>query len=545
MLYRPGVHSLRHVFVAVLLVLVLTVAGFGPYRGTHATAAPARVLTMSDEGTQDLTPTDLDPPAENLGANAIQVISLIFGGLVRLDANLHVAADGASSWNVSRDGRTYTFHIRRGLRFANGTPVVAQDFAYSLNRAFSPKFASASNTAYYLSNITGGAAETAGKAKSVRGVKVLNRSTLRIHTNTRSAVFLDQLAFSASYVVPRGVIQKYGKNWTEHALGTGPFYVKRIQHSKEVDLVPNPYYWRGKPKLSLLRVLFFQNPVTAYNEYRIGGLDVMGAQQFPSDKLTSARKLPNFHQVDQLATTYLTPNEKKAPFNSVHVRRAFSLAINRAVLTNTFLNGAYAPAHTILPPGLPGYEGNIKGETFNPNLAKAELAKAGYPNGKGLPRITLSFTGGDAGQLGSAQVLQRYWKAYLGVNVQLNQLEAGAYNNLLSARSYQIAYISWGADYPDPQNFLSLQLQSGTGNNNGSFSDHTFDRLTTRADALVGNNARRFALYHRAEGIALDQAAWIVLYHSKANVFISKRVHGLEINGGGLTAANWATVTVK
>lgn len=531
--------------VVVPLVAALALAGYGPFTGSRVTAASAGVLTMSDEGIQDLTPTDLDPPAESLGANAIQVISLIFGGLVRLDANLRVAPDGASSWNISRDGRTYTFHIRHGLRFANGTAVTAPDFAYSLNRAFSPKFSNAGNTAYYLSNITGGAAETAGKAKSVRGVRVINRSTLQIHTDTPSAVFLDQLAFSASYVVPRAVVQKYGKNWTEHAVGTGPFYVRRIQHSKEIDLAPNPYYWRGKPKLSLLRVLFFQNPVTAYNSYRTGGLDVMGAQQFPSDKLHSARQLPNFHQVAQLATTYLTPNEKKPPFNNVHVRRAFSLAINREVLANTFLSGQYAPAHTILPPGLPGYDGTLTGETFNPTQAKAELAKAGYPNGKGLPRITLSFSAGDAGQTASAQVLQRYWKAYLGINVQLNELESGAYNNLLSARTYQLAYISWGADYPDPQNFLSLQLQTGTGNNNGSYSNRTFDRLTRQADALVGNNARRFALYHRAERIALDQAAWIVLYHSRADVFIDQHVHGLVINGGGLTAANWATVTVR
>ena len=539
----PRVRSVLRAIVAVLLVAALTLTGYGHITATQA--AQGGVLTMSDEGIQDLTPTDLDPPAENVGANAIQVISLVFGGLVRLDANLRVAPDGADRWSISRDGRTYTFHIRSGLRFANGVPVTAQDFAFSLNRAFSPRFAGAGNTAYYLSNITGGAAVTAGKAKSVRGVRVLNSSTLQLHTDTPSAVFLDQLAFSASYLVPRSIIQRYGKSWTDHALGTGPFYVQRIQHSKEVDLAPNPHYWRGKPKLKLLRVLFFQNPVTAYNTYRTGGLDVMGAQQFPSDKLNSARKLPTFHQVAQLYTTYITPNEKKPPFNNAHVRRAFSLAINRTVLANTFLSGQYAPAHTILPPGLPGYDGALKGETFDPAAAKAELARAGFPNGKGFPRITLSFSSGDSGQTASAQVLQRYWKAYLGVNVQLNQLESAAYNNLLSARTYQLAYISWGADYPDPQNFLSLQLQSGTGNNNGSYSNRTFDRLTKQADALVGNNARRFAFYHQAERIALDDAAWIVLYHSKANVFISSRVHGLIINGGGVTAGNWAAVTVQ
>jgi ABC-type oligopeptide transport system substrate-binding subunit len=173
------------------------------------------------------------------------------------------------------------------------------------------------------------------------------------------------------------------------------------------------------------------------------------------------------------------------------------------------------------------------------------LALAGYPNGKGLPAVTLSYTPNDAGQKAAAPVLQRMWSQYLGVNVSLNPTEQAAYNNALTARNYQIANISWGADYPDPQNFLSLQLQTGNGNNNGSFSDPTFDRLTKEADTLVGNNAQRFRLYHQAEEIALNKAAWLVLYWGKSAMMIDPKVQGLVINGGGLTAANWADVTIK
>jgi len=531
------------------LIIVAVLAAF-PLAGHGASARSANssagVLRMSDEGVQDLTDVDLDPPAENLGANAIFVISLVFGGLVRLDPALHVAGDGASSWTVSRDKRTYTFHIRKGLKFADGTPVTASDFAYSLNRAFSPAFANAGNTAYYLNHIAGGPAVTAGKAKTVRGVRVLNPSTLQITTDKPTAVFLDQLSFSASYVVPRRLIQRYGdKHWTEHAMGTGPFYVARWQHSKEIDLAPNPYYWRGQPKLSGIRILFIQNPDTAYNLYRTGGLDVMGAVQFPSDKLASARRQPDFHQVPALFTEYIPPNEKKPPFNGVHVRRAFSLAIDRQILVNKFLSGQFVPANGILPPGMPGYNPRLKGETFDPKGARAELAKAGYPNGKGLPHVTLSFSGGDPGQKTASVILQRMWSQYLGVNVSLNQLEQGAYNNALNARNYQLAFISWGEDYPDPQDFLSLQLQTGVGNNNGSFSDRTFDTLTQRADTMVGNNPARYALYRQAEEIALNKAAWIVLYWGKSDILINKRVRGLLINGGGLTAYNWANVTVR
>jgi oligopeptide transport system substrate-binding protein len=527
---------------------VLALAFLFPLAGCGSSSSPnskvPQVLSIADEGTTDLTPADLDPPAENLGAGSIEVISLIFGGLVRLDQNLHVAPDGASSWTTSDGGRVYSFHIRKGLKFSDGTPVTASDFAYSLNRAFSPQFANG-NTDYYLSNIVGGPAVTNGKAKTISGVKVVNPSTLQITIQQPSDVFLDQLAFSASFVVPRTLIAKYGKSWTDHAIGTGPFYVKRVQHSKEIDLAPNKYYWRGKPKLSELRVVFFGNPDSAYNAYRTGSLDVVGAVSFPSDKLVESEKRSDFHLVPQLFTEYLTPNEKKAPFSNVHARRAFSFAVDRSVLATKFLHGQVAPAHGILPPGIPGYNPKLKGQTFDPSQAKKELAAAGFPGGKGLPSVTLSFSSGDAGQQAAAPVLQRLWSKYLGVNVQLQPMEQGAYNNALTARNYQLAFISWGADYPDPQNFLSLQLQTGVGNNNGSFSDSTFDQLTKQADVTVGNDKKRFALYRQAETIALNKAAWIVLWWGKSAMLINPKVHGLVINAGGLTAKNWADVAVQ
>lgn len=542
MISMPGV-SLSRGTLLLAVAAALSLGGCGSSQSAGG-KRPPQVLTMSDEGVQDLTAADLDPPAENLGAGAIFPISLIFGGLVRLDQNLRIAPDGASSWSLSGDKKTYTFRIRKGLKFADGTPVTAADFAYSLNRAFSPQFANG-NTNYYLSHIVGGPAVTAGKAKTIAGVKVVNPSTLQITIDQPTAAFLDQLAFSASFVVPRKLIAQRGKNWTDRAMGTGPFYVKQIQHGKELDLAPNRYYWRGKPKLSQIRILFFANPVTAFNRYRTGGLDVTGVISFPPEKLTEAQRRKDFHLVPQLFTEYLTPNEKKAPFNNMHARRAFSLAIDRPTLVNKFLRGEFAPAHGILPPGIPGYDPKAKGETFDPAQAKAELARAGFPGGKGLPQVTFSYSSGDAGQSAAAPVLQRMWAKYLGVNVQLNPMEQGAYNNALTARNYQLAAISWGADYPDPQNFLSLQLQTGTGNNNGSYSNPRFDALTRQADTLVGNDARRYALYRQAEAIALNQAAWIVLWWGKSAMLIDPKVQGLTINGGGLTAKNWANVTIK
>jgi ABC-type transport system substrate-binding protein len=469
------------------------------------------------------------------------VEGLLFGGLVRLDANLHVQPNAASSWTITNGGKTYTFTMRRGLRFADGTPVTSADVVYSLNRAFSPAFQSGS-TDYYLSHIVGGADVTNGKAKTVRGVRALGPDRVQITLDQPTAIILDQLAYSDADIVPHKLIATYGNSWTDHAYGIGPFRVKQWKHGQEVDLAPNQYYWRGAPKLAGLNVEFIQDANTAYNLYRTGAVDVTGAVQFANNHLPDVKGSPDLHEKAQLFTEYLTPNERKAPFDNKLVREAFAYAINRVVIAR-LVNNRVLPASGILPPGMPGFNPNLNGQTFDPTRARQLLAKAGYPNGRGLPKITLNIDGGDPDGQAKGNVLREFWKQVLGVNIGLNQLEHGAYNDALTARNYQLAFIAWGADYPDPQNFLSLQLQTGAGNNNGSYSNPTFDALTRRADAIVDDNAERYRLYQKAEQIAVDDAAWIVLDWGKSDVLIHSSVHGLILNALGLTAPNWATVT--
>ncbi len=529
--------------LALLTALITPFVTLAP-RATPARAAAPQassgVLHISDEGVNDLS--SIDPPSPEAGdAQSNLVEGLVFAGLVHLDQDLHVQPEAAGSWTISNDKKTYTFTLRPGLKFADGTPVTAQDVVWSFNRAFSPAFASGS-TDYYLSDIAGGSDVTNKKAKTVSGIKALGADKVQITLLQPAAVILDQLAYAVGYIVPRQLVQKYGANWTDHAYGTGPFMVKQWKHGQEVDLAPNPYYWRGKPKLKGIVVEFIQNTDTAYNLYRTGQLDVMGAIHFPSNRIAEAQRLPGFHAAPQLFTEYLTPNEHKAPFNNKLVRQAFSYAINRATIA-TLLHNSVVAAHGILPPGMPGYNASLTGQVFNPDLARKLLAQAGYPNGKGLPKITLNVDGGDPAGQTKAVALHEFWQQVLGVNVSLNLLEHGAYNDALSARNYQIAFIAWGADYPDPQNFLSLQLETGAGNNNGGYSNATFDRLTQKADTLVNDNRERYQLYQQAEKIALDDAAWIVLDWGRAEMLIRPSVHGLTLNGLGLTAANWASVT--
>lgn len=509
----------------------------------HAAAprASGGVLRFSDEGQSDMR--SIDPPAPEAGdAQANPVENLIFGGLVRLDQNLHIQPNAAKSWTVTNDGKVYTFTLQPGLKWGDGVPVTAADVVWSLTRAFSPAY-SAGAVSFYLGHILGGPAYTAGKAKTIPGLKAVGMDKVQITLDQPAAVFLDELAYSVAYLVPRHLVEKYGKSWTEHAVGVGPFIVKQWKHNQEIDLAPNPYYWRGKPKLHEVIFEFIKDTETAYNLYQTGQVDVMGLVNFPGNHLGDVQGKPDLHTAPHLFTEYLVLNEHRPPFNNKLVRQAFSYAVNRATIARV-LNNQFLPASGMLPPGMPGYNTHLRGQTFDPALAKQLLAKAGYANGKGLPKITLNVDGGDNNGQTKATALASFWKQVLGVDVSLNQLEHGAYDNALTARNFDLSFIGWGADYPDPQDFLSLLLSTTTPNNNGYYSSAAFDRLTSQADVMPHDSPARYKKYQQAEQIALDDAAVIVLDWGKSYLLINPKVHGLVLNSLGLTAPNWATVTV-
>jgi oligopeptide transport system substrate-binding protein len=511
-----------------------------------ATHASDGILRIADEGESDLS--SIDPPSPQAGdAQSNVVEALVFGGLVRLDQDLHVQPNAASSWKVTNDGKVYTFTLRPGLKWGDGTPVTNADVVWSLNRAFDPAYASG-GVSFYLSHIVGGLAVSKGKAKTVSGIKAVGADKVQITLDQPAAVFLDDLAYSVAYLVPRNQVQADPKNWTEHAAALGPFIVKQWKHNQEIDLAPNPNYWRGKPKLAGVNVEFIKSTETAYNLYRTGAVDIMGLINFPGNHLKDVKGMPDLHSGPQLFTEFLTLNEHHKPFDNPLVRQALSYAVNRATITK-LLNNRFLPAHGMLPPGMPGYDAKAVGQTYNPQLAQQLLAKAGYPGGKGFPKVTLNVDGGDNDGQTKAIALQEFWKKVLGITVNLSQLEHGAYINALTARTFDLAFIQWGADYPDPQDFLSLLVQSTSPDNNGYFNSAKFDTLTSQADVMPHDSPARYKKYDQAEQILLQQAGIIVLDWGKANVLIRPSVHGLQLTalGGGslLAAPNWTTVTIS
>jgi peptide/nickel transport system substrate-binding protein/oligopeptide transport system substrate-binding protein len=453
---------------------------------------------------------------------------------------------------VSPDGRTYTFTIRDGLLFADGTPVSAEDWAFSVNRALAPETASYGAPAQ-LSHIVGAQDVIAGKARQASGVRAIDPRHLEITLDAPLAYFLAQLVYPYTFVIPRSLAIRTD-NWASQAFGTGPYRVQALNHGKALILVANPNYWRGAPMLPTIMLPFNPDSAEAYLQYRAGKLDIMGSWQVPvpANVVAEAQNLPGFQTAAILATRYVGFNNRKPPFDKPALRRAFALATDKNTLVGAALHGNGLPAGRILPTGLLGTQLAIRPLAFDPDAARAALAEAGFPGGQGLPEVVLSYAVEGDNQTVTA-ALKQMWEQVLGVNVRLEPLGLEAFSKRLDEtyhtpdQGLEMYYSIWGADYPDPHNFLSQQLQSNTANNNGHFSDQQFDRLVADADQLSDRNQieRRLQLYAQAEQIAIDKVGWLPLFYPKFNILLNPRVQGLAITPNGLVALDWSKVHLK
>jgi len=516
---------------------------------TSSGTAPTDTLRWPVEGLSELTSLD---PAKPGDAPNNTVITLIFGGLVRLDDKLEVQPDGASGWKVSEDGATYTFSIRDGLKFGDGTPVTANDFVYSINRALSPEIG-AFGASSHFAHIVGAKEVIDGTAKTASGVRAVDDTTLEVKLDAPIAYFLALLTYPDTFVVPQKLVES-GANWQEQAYGTGPYKVKEWKHNQSIQLVATENYWQGKPGIPNIQMPFTKDSETAYQLYQTGELDIEGSGQnpVPAAHIADVQSLPDFKSAAQLTTRYVGFNNEKPPFDNPDVRRAFALAVDKATLANQLLAGSVVPADRILPTGLLGTQLPIKPLAFDAAAAKNALTKAGFANGQGLPEITLAY-GQEGDNETVVQALQSMWEQNLGVKVKLQSYELATFSKNLDTTYYtpteglQFYYSVWGADYPDPQNFLSLLLHTGNPNNNGHFSDAQFDQLVDEADRLGDRSQieRRLQLYNQAEQIAIDKVAWIPLFYPKLNILIRPRVEGMVVTPQGLIVPDWSKVKLK
>lgn len=482
-------------------------------------------------------PETLDP-ALITGQPEGRIVNALFEGLLRFDRHGRSIPGVASSWEISPDRMTYTFHLRPDARWSDGRPVTAGDFVGSWRRTLDPATASAYSYQLFsvqgaeeFANSGGGAAGKSPDFSSV-GVRAPDDRTLVVRLRQPTPYFLDLCAFPTLYPVRIDLIARYGDNWVKpgRLVGNGAFVLEDWRINDSVRLAKSPLYWdAANVFLRSVRILPISKANVAYNFYAAGQADlIMDKGLAPPSLLDALKVRPDFHAAPFLGTYFLRFNCAKGPFTDVRVRKAFSMALDRKRLTTKITRAGETDALSFVPPGIPGYEAP-SGLPENAVEARRLLAEAGYPGGKGFPLTTYLYSEGELNE-GMAIELQSMWKEVLGVTVQPARQEWKVYLNSLGSLDFGIARSSWVGDYPDPNTFLDLFL-SGSGNNRTGWSSPTYDRLIGEA-AAESDPVRRFAILRRAEEFLMRKEAPIapIFFYVGMQLYDGDRLGGIEAN---------------
>ena len=505
---------------------------------SSTTPASSQVLRFPNVGIADANSAFLDP-SQGPDANTAQVASMIYSGLVKLDVNLNVVPDQAT-WDVSPDNKVYTFHIKPGITFSDGTPVTAQSYVYTLTRALLPSINSPIAT-FFESNIVGAMDVNAKKTTILAGAKALDSQTLQITLTQPTPYFLEEATNFLYFPLNKTLIDQYGQtDWPNHVagsgVGTGPFMVKEWDHKVKMVLVPNPHYYGAKTKLTEVDMYFVSDPHTAYEAYQAKQYDFVW-NITPTDQQI-AKSVSGFVRKSLLQSDLLFFNNKMPPFNNVVVRQAFAYAIDKPLLVHAVFKDAVVAAPTIIPPGMPGYQPSYAGIPFDKAKAKS-LLQSVYPDVSKVPPITFSYPNSQVTPAESA-ALQQMWQTTLGITVNLRPVDLTAYNTQTANHQIQFGFTQWGADFPDPYDWLALNLLSTASNNNGEWSNPTFDQTIQQAELSSGD--ARIKLYNQAERIAIQDVGWLPLDHEAVAAIIPLWLHGVVLNGNGLYFGDWSNV---
>jgi ABC-type transport system substrate-binding protein len=435
---------------------------------------------------------------------------------------------------ISEDGKTYTFKIRQGAKFHNGRQVTAEDVKYSLTRSLDRKLNSpvAMN---YLDDIAGAKELFEGKTAELTGVKVVDPQTVSITLVAPRAYFLGKMTYPTGYIVPKEEVEKGEKTEQgaftiieKNSVGSGAFKLKEYRRGDILILEANADYWGGAPKLKTIERPIVTDTKTVRNLYDSGELDYVVLEKGDYEQVKSDPTYADqIKKWDRASTFYIGMNQTKfKPFQDKRVRQAFAHAINKEPILTDVLLGVNERAEGVVPKGMFSYDSAFKGYSHDLEKAKQLLAEAGFPNGQGFPPITLYFREKQPDLRKTAEVVQQQL-AEIGIQLNLQEMEWGAYLKKNENFDTEFFHMRWGADYLDPQNFLSLLLTTKAPENYTGYSNPEYDALCKQADAEK-DQAKRTELYRKAERLVVDDAPWIPLYYQSDLELMKPWVSGIR-----------------
>ncbi len=463
-------------------------------------------------------PETIDP-ALNSAVDGGNMLLHAFECLLIVDQDGKLAPGQAESWETSEDGLTWTFHLREGLKWSDGTPLTANDFVYSWKRVCDPMVA-APYAETVLSMVAGYEDAIGGNLDALQ-VVAQDDLTLVVTLNALCSYFGSLAAFATLSPVQQGTVEANGDAWAtapETYVSNGPFYMTEWVPGSHILFSKNPNYWNADAiKLDGIQFALIEDSNAAYSAYQTG--EVLMIKDVPTEEIPSLEGNADFFVDPIIGTYYISLNLNRDAFKDAKVRQALSLAIDRDYVANTLMQGTYSPASNFMGPGWIDTDGApfidkanggapyIDTADFEGNLekAKALLEEAGYPNGEGFPAI--SYTTNDAGyHKVVAEYLQQAW-AELGIDLQVNIVEWSSFTPMRRNGEYDVARNGWVGDYSDPSNMLDL-LYSTNGNNDGKFSNSEYDAAMDTSRTTLDAAERSEAL-HTAEDILMAEAGCV------------------------------------
>lgn len=481
----------------------------------------------------NLEPESLDPAVITAQAD-YRIVSSMFEGLTRLEPVADNDVPGlAESWDISPDGKIYTFHLRTNLQWSTGEPITADDVVYSWRRELDP--ATASDYAGQLYYVKNAEDFNTGKIKdpSVVGVHALDKFTVRVELNHPTLFFLDICAMPLASVVPRQAIEKYGDHWlnARPLPVSGPYELVAWRLNDKVRLKKNPRYWdAANTQSGIIDVLPVGAPNTALSLYERGQADIVWDKDLvPPELMDVLSKRPDFHTFTLSGTYFIRFNVTRKPFDDPRVRRALALAVDKERIVERITRCGEIPASHLVPPGTRNYV-PPEGLGYDPALARKLLAEAGFPGGRGFPRFEYLFSFGASGTKlheNIAVELQQMWRDELGINMELRQVETQVFWGMQSRLDYSVSKSRWIGDYNDPNTFLGMFL-TGDGNNETGWGNARFDSLVHAANETT-DPALREKLFQEAETILVrDELPIVPLYTEVGvNYFDTNKITGI------------------
>ena len=482
-------------------------------------------------------PESLDPHIVT-GISEMRITKALFDGLTKLEPrNAEPVPSIAERWNISSDGRTYTFYLRSNAVWSTGEPITSADVVWSWFRALNP--ATAGDYAGQLFYIKGAEDWYNGVItnQSQVGIRALDEHTVQIELNSPLAFFLELCSFPTLAVVPRQTIEKHGDRWL-HAQPlptSGAFTLGAWRVNDKVRLLRNTRYWDVTNTASaIIDILPTSSPNTALNLYETGVADIVWDKDLvPTELMDVLAQRPDFHSFNYLGTYYYRFNVTRPPFDDPRVRLAFAHATDKQRIITKLTKGAEKLATHYVPEGVANYT-SPSGLKYDPEAARKLLAEAGYPDGKGFPRVNYTFfgaAGGGAKLHGKVGIeLQQMWRDTLGVEVELRQIERKVFYSSQSKLDYDLSMSSWIGDYNDANTFLDM-FMSNSGNNRTGWKNERYDALIREANQQT-DLKKRAEIFRQAETILVAEQPPIVplYFYAGFNYFDPKKIGGIWQN---------------